>query len=246
MLPTPLISDWSSSARLTPVRRRAQPASERGVVEGGLQRVARDVGDRRPGSSAPSRHEQQVAERALVDEAQLGPAVGEGEPDPQVRRQRPVRLADQQLAAHAQVGRAARRRRRGSHRYLPRRRAPATARPASAGGEVGGAGQVPADRARVQHLDGRDGAAGHPALQAAADGLDLGQFRHASGSAASEPAAGRGWAGSSAGTRGRGLLAAAASALMAFQAASAACCSASFLLRPSPAPSSPADPDRGA
>ena len=45
-------------------------------------------------------------------------------------------------------------------------------------GEVHRAGQVPADRAGVVHLDGRDGAAGDPAGEAGPDGLDFGQLRH--------------------------------------------------------------------
>ncbi|GAB3871983.1 hypothetical protein GCM10027610_136640 [Dactylosporangium cerinum] len=47
-------------------------------------------------------------------------------------------------------------------------------------GEVDGAGQVAADRPRVQHLDGRDAPAGDPFVESAADGLDLGKLRHRS------------------------------------------------------------------
>ena len=45
-----------------------------------------------------------MPERALVHEAQIGAAVGEREPGPDVRGERPVRLADHELAAHAEVG----------------------------------------------------------------------------------------------------------------------------------------------
>ena len=66
----------------------------------------------------------------------------------------------------------------GSQRYLPRRRARLTGGPVSAVGEVGGAGEVAADRARVQHLDVGDGAADDVAGEAAPDDLDLGQLGH--------------------------------------------------------------------
>ena len=66
----------------------------------------------------------------------------------------------------------------GSHRYLPRRRAPVTVSPLSGGGEVAGAGRVPPDRAGVQHLGRADGTADDMLFQAPADHLDLGQFWH--------------------------------------------------------------------
>ena len=71
-----------------------------------------------------------MAERALVGEAQVGTAVGEREPDPDVRGQGPVRLADQQLAAHAEVG---------QQRVLARRTATGTCR--GAGARPGAPGQ---------------------------------------------------------------------------------------------------------
>ena len=118
-------------------------------------------------------HHAHVPERPLVGEAQVGTGVGEGEPDPHVRGQRPVRLADQQLPAHAQV------REQGvlAHRQ-PQVLAPAPgaiqAAPGQRGLEVGRPGQVPAHGARVQHADGVDGPAGDVVFQAAADGLDFG------------------------------------------------------------------------
>ena len=80
MLPTPQISVWSSRARLSSVRRRRSARDERVVVEARVQRVAGDVRDR--GGTAvrrrsPDRVDGQAAEGALVDEAQLGAAVGE-------------------------------------------------------------------------------------------------------------------------------------------------------------------------
>jgi hypothetical protein len=44
-----------------------------------------------------------VAERALVGEAQVWAAVGEREAGADVRRERAVRVADGELAAHPQV-----------------------------------------------------------------------------------------------------------------------------------------------
>ena len=129
------------------------------------------------GSSAPSGRDAHVAERPLVGEAQVGTVVVEGEQDPHVRGQRPVRLADEQLAAHAQV------REQGVlARRQPQVLAPAPgavqAAPGQRGLEVGRAGQMAAHRARVQDLDGLDGPADDVVLQATADGLDLGQLRH--------------------------------------------------------------------
>ena len=66
----------------------------------------------------------------------------------------------------------------GSHRYLPRRWAAVKRAAGQRGDEVLGALEVPADGARVVDLDGGDGAAGDPLLQAAPDHLDLGQLGH--------------------------------------------------------------------
>ena len=102
--PTPAI--WSSSARLSSVRRRRSAATVAGEREPRVHRVAGDVRDQR-GHQGPVHLDQLVereaAERALVDEPQLGPVVGEGEPDPQVLLVRRAGRLDQQLAAHAQV-----------------------------------------------------------------------------------------------------------------------------------------------
>ena len=46
------------------------------------------------------------------------------------------------------------------------------------GGEAVGAGRVPADGARVEHLGLGDRPADHMALEAGPDGLDFGQLRH--------------------------------------------------------------------
>ena len=52
----------------------------------------------------PAGRHRQPAERPLIDETQLGTAVGESEADPQVRLVRAHRLHDQQLSAHPEMG----------------------------------------------------------------------------------------------------------------------------------------------
>ncbi len=102
MLPTPLISDWSSSARLIPVFLVFSSGREPLVVEGGLERIRRDVRDQ-AGQLGSARRERQVPERALIDEPQVMAAVAELEPGAQMRPEWRLRIPDQQLAAHAQV-----------------------------------------------------------------------------------------------------------------------------------------------
>ena len=181
MLPMPLTRVWSSSARLSPVRRRRSAAANAASSNAGSSgsRAMCATGTRH--AVRRRSDDGQPAERALVDEAQLRAAVGEREPDPQVRLVRASRLPHQQLAAHAEVGEHARRRR-------PSQRQPQVlAAPAGAGrgcgrasrdGEVVAAAGVPAYRAGVGDVDVGDGAAGDPPLEAAADDLDLGQLRH--------------------------------------------------------------------
>ena len=123
--------------------------------------------------------EQHSAERALVDEAQLRAIVGKRDAHMQVPLVGRILGPHQQLSAHPEVGDQALVERPGrcAQRQpevlaAPRRGLDAGA--GQAGGEVGTAGQMAPDRAWVPDLDRGDGAADHPALQAAADGLDLG------------------------------------------------------------------------
>ena len=109
MLPTPETRLWSSSARLIAESRRRSPAAERLGVEVRVQRVAGDVRELGrdalvgPVLSRDELVEQHPAEGALVDEAQLGPVVGEADPHVQVLLVRRPGGLDQQLAAHAEV-----------------------------------------------------------------------------------------------------------------------------------------------
>ena len=159
--------------------------------------------------------QQHAAEGPLVDEAQLG----------RRRRSRSARAGaarrghppvHEQLPAHPEVGHARTRRggraaARGTSRGVaPRPRGAPTRRAARSA--------APPRWRRTARgcrtLDRGDRAAGHPALQPDADGLDLGQLGHRRCLAA-RPSGGHGSAPAS-----------------ARQAVSAAACSASFLLRP--------------
>ena len=149
------------------------PAAQRG----GERRRRRSAGSsgsigdvREPRRGSPSRRRRsstaQPAEGALVDEAQLPAAVGEGEAGAQVRlvgrRRASPPAAGRSCRGGRPGSRGGRRLGSGSHRYLPRRCAAVNVR-RSARDEVLGALEVPADGARVVHLDGGDGAAGDPA-----------------------------------------------------------------------------------
>ena len=177
MLPIPLTSVWSSSARLTPLvllRSRVTKASSSNSGSSGSRAMCAIV----EGSSAPPATTSRPAEGPLVDEAQLPAAVGEGEPDPQVGLERLVGRYDEQLTAHPEVpgeGVA------GVQRQPEVLAAAAGAEhgaPDQHVGEVLRAGQVPTYRPGVMDLDAGDRAAGDACLQAEADDLDLGQLRH--------------------------------------------------------------------
>ncbi len=112
--------------------------------------------------------------------------------------------------------------------------------PASAGGldpaagqgrgEAGGPTRVAAYRAGVQHLDGGDGGADGVGVESAADDLDLGQLGHGgqSSPAPLDPDTGT--------LSAAGRPSATAASAISRYAVSAACCSASFLERPTPWP----------
>ena len=150
MLPTPEISVWSSSARLTSVRRRRSAGHER-RPDRTAGRTGRGRCARSPrGSVGAARRHGQPAERALVDEAQLRAAVGEREPDPQVRP-RPARPPAAPAAGPTcRGGRRPRRRRPAAATGTCRagRRRPRSGRPARRRSRAG-AGQVPAHGPRV-------------------------------------------------------------------------------------------------
>ncbi len=231
MLPTPLISDWSSSARLTSVclalSLRVNSASSNAASNG-----SGAMCDDRLRHAADQGGEHDVTEGALVDEAQVRAAVLEPEADPQVLLQRRVLVHDQQLTAHPQVGQQS--------LFGARQREPQIFATALGGqhraaleprGELVGPRHVPPDRAWVQHLRGGDLAADDPLREATPDNFDFRQFRHNQTSlrhferrppVLRQPV---GW-----------LSRSSRRALMRVHAASAACCSASFLLRPDPSP----------
>ena len=137
MLPMPLTSVWSSRARLRPVRRRRRAAANAASSNSGSSgsRAMCATGSGTPAGVGVDQRE--PAERPLVDEAQLGPAVGERQAHPQVHLVRGVRPAAPAAARSCRGGRAPPPRpslpgtaSSGSQRYLPRRCAPASVRPA--------------------------------------------------------------------------------------------------------------------
>jgi hypothetical protein len=96
-----------------------------------------------------------------------------------VRLVRGGRLLDEQLTAHAEVGEdrvvmAVER----QPQVLAAAAGPRDGPSGEAGSEVGAAGHMAAHGPGVVHLDHGDRAAGDPALDPAADDLDLGQLGH--------------------------------------------------------------------
>ena len=182
MLPTPLISDWSSSARLSPVRRRRRAAATGVVVEGRVERVAGDVRDRHAGRRRPR------STTASPPKVRWSTKRSSGPPSAKANRTRRCVSSGasggphEQLAAHAEVGeqRLVAVASSGSHRYLPRRLARRRrVRPRSRAAKSAAPAGVPADRARVAAPRRRRCV--RPAthrLEAAADDLDLGQLGH--------------------------------------------------------------------
>jgi hypothetical protein len=159
----------------------AQRGDRGGHREVRVHRVAADVRDRGRQPGAVDGHEvvdEEAAEGALVDEPQLRAAVGEVEPDAQVLLVGCAFRLDQQLAAHAEMGEQRDVRVRLVGQLEPQVLAPALGRgdraPGEPAGEVGRAEQVPPDRPRVEHPDGRDRAAGDMPIEACAHHLDLG------------------------------------------------------------------------
>ena len=190
MLPTPLTSVWSSSARLSPVRRRRSAATQAVVVEVRVERVAGDVRDRRRDAVDQVDHGASPPKVRWSTKRSSGPpsvkasrtrrCVSSGRPAgrtsswPLMPRWastrvvgRPSQRQPQVLAAAAGAGR----------RVRPASRAAKSAPPAG----------VPADGPGVGDLDGGDRAAGDPAVEAAADHLDLGQLGHRAGRSGLRP-----------------------------------------------------------
>lgn len=152
----------------------------------------------------------------MVDEPQLGPFVIEDEPGVEVLLVGCARCADEHLAAHAEVddesvvGRGA----AGRGDREPQVLAPATRLGETCAcqlvGEVGGACHVPPGDSRAEELDVLQGAAGDVLGETAAHDLDLGELGHQA--LADSPS------------------------VIAVHATWAACCSATFFVRPVPTP----------
>ena len=222
MLPTPETRVWSSSSRLTPETRLRTRRTNSVVVELGVERVAGDVRDlgRQLGAAVG---DHQPAEHPLVDEPQLVDPpnfrAGQRETDPQVPLVGGAGGLHEHLAAHAEVAEQG--------VAVVERQPEVLAAPAGGldpaagqgGGEAGGPARVAADRARVQHLDLGQPGADDVALQA--------------GDGRPRPRAARAPVQASV---GRWRPASAEVAASSPYAVSAACCSASFLERPTPLP----------
>ena len=111
-------------------------------------------------------------------ETQVRPGIGKGETDPDMRCQRSGSVTDKQLPAHAEVG---------EQRVLAHRQPEVLPAPQRAGyhpapdggGEIVRAGQVAAQRARMQQLHRVDSAADNVPLKPSPDDLDFRQLGHA-------------------------------------------------------------------
>ena len=239
----PLTSDLVEQRRLMPgAPRRGPLAHERVVVEVRVERVAGDVRDLRAAARRRPARDRQAAEHPLVDEPQLS------------ARRRPKvepRPAGALVSGSAPVGCTS------SWPLMPRW--PSSASPLSSGepevlaappGAVdhGGRseraakssapGQVAAHRRGDAGRRPRRSCADDVALQAGPDDLDLGQLGHGLGLAVGCrcPAARAAGRCQRARVPVRRLRVRPASSRRQRQAASAACCSASFLERPMPLP----------
>ena len=166
-------------------RTPTEAGHERGLVERRVERVSRDVGDL-GGQVGAALRERQAAEHALVDEPQLGAVVGEPEPHPQVPFGGGGGRLHQHLAAHAEVAEQGVTGVQRQPQVLAAAAGVGEGAPGQPGDEVVGPGEVPSDRAGVQHLHCGDVPVQHVTREAATDDLDLGKLRH------SGPSAGRG------------------------------------------------------
>ena len=185
MLPMPETSVWSSRARLSPVRRRRSAAREGLVVERRVERVAGDVRHAaRDVPPAPSgRAARRRARRRCAGRRSAAPGRRRRTgPHPQVRLVGGVRRLQEQLAAHAQVGDEA-----SASSAVEREPEVLAAAATPRGPCVRAAGREVAAPAAWRRTargcwtsDGGDRAAGHPAVEAAPDDLDLGQLGHRS------------------------------------------------------------------
>lgn len=118
-----------------------------------------------------------MPECSLINEPEVGASVVKGEPGPQVRAVRRLRVANQELPAHAQMG---------EQRVFPDRQpqvlpAPPDGTDLAAGQrcrEVIWTGQVPAGRTRMEDVDALEPAPADVPLQAGPDALHLWQLWH--------------------------------------------------------------------
>ena len=238
MLPMPLTSDWSSRARLTPAAAAFSRRDDRGSSHSGSSgsRAMCAIGSGTPSVASSVGEGHGPPKVRWSTKRSSGPSVGEPEPGVQVLlvRARPAartsswplmpRCTSRPWSCPSGASRT-------SQRYLPRRRG-GRPRPASRAAKSAAPGTCRRTHAGAVDLGRRDPAADDVGVEAAADDLDLGQLGHTGprrdqasalvGALTRPWARGPGWAGRR--------------WSQPAQAGSAACCSASFLLRPAPCP----------
>ena len=200
------------------------PPHDRRLVVGRLERIGRDVRHRLRYAVGSQRRQRQSPEGALVDEPQLRVSVGEVEAGVAVLLERRVGRLDEHLAAHAEMD---------DEGVLAVECQPEVLAPARRRGDgdvVEAVGEIAAPaHVATSHPHATDPGAGDvPAddvvVQTPPHDLDLGQLRHAAVSPQRVLARAR--------PRSRSRRTS-----IACQASLAAFCSASFLLRPLPSPS---------
>ena len=183
MLPRPATTRWSPSTALTGVRRPARRGGEVGAVEAVAERLRPEAGEEAVRLELGRRPEVQGAEAAGVVEGDARAAL-DVEDDVVVLLGRRVRVVegaelrpgDEEPARHAEVQDqrlAAVEVGEQVLRAPPERRDPAAGEPLGQPRREGPAQVGAAD------LGARDDAPGKHGLEAAADRLDLRQFRHA-------------------------------------------------------------------
>src|SRR5690606_27456294 len=125
------------------------------------ERVESDMRDLRRQVRAAWR-QQQPAERALVNEAQLRPTIGEGEPHPQMRARRSRTVDHQHLPGHAEMAEDGVAGVQREPEVLPAPPHRGDGAAGERGGEVGPACGVAPYGAGVQHVDRLDLSPDHP------------------------------------------------------------------------------------
>ena len=189
------------------------------------------AGSRPPPTAGDERVHRQPAERALVDEPQLRPVVGEPHPDPQVLLVGPAGVGDEHLPAHPEVGEHGVVARRAAVELQPQ----VLAAPADLGDRAAG---QPGGEVGVRRRGAGAPRAGAPPRRRRSCGCSTCSARPRRTTSTS------GSSGTARARSGAALAARGLASVSARQASSAAFCSASFLVRPIARAQVPAGDDR--